>query len=42
MVGSDVFPINPMHQFIYPNEENEFMAPNNKKNGDYYSNMCSS
>ena len=40
MVGGKVFPINGMHQFIYPNEENEFMVPNHEKKGDYCINPC--
>ena len=40
MVGTDVFPMKPMHQFIYPNEENDFMAPDHENNGDYYANPC--
>ena len=31
MVGSEVFLMKAQHQFIYPNEENEFMVPNNEK-----------
>ena len=26
----------PKINVIYPNKENEFMVPNNEKNGDYY------
>ena len=28
MVGSEVFLMKPKHQFMYPNEENEFRVPN--------------
>ena len=28
MVEREVFPMKPMHQFIYPNEEKEFVVPN--------------
>ena len=38
MVGSEVFPIKEKHQFIYPNEENEFMVANHEKKEDYYMN----
>ena len=26
----------PKRQYMYPNEENMIVVPNNKKNGDYY------
>ena len=35
MVGSELFPIKPKHQFIYPNEKNEFMVANHENKGDY-------
>ena len=28
------------HQFIYPNEENEFTIPDQEKNEDNYMNPC--
>ena len=40
MVGSEVFFMKSKQQFIYPNEENKFMAPNHEKKGDYYANSC--
>ena len=38
MVEREVFLMNPTHQFIYPNEEKEFVVPNHWKRGDYYVN----
>ena len=29
----------PKNQFIYPNEGNVFMVPNDEKNGGYYANL---
>ena len=41
MVEREDFLMNPMHQFIYPNEKNEFVVPNHyNKKGDYYVNQC--
>ena len=40
MAEREVFLMNPMHQFIYPNEEKEFVVPNHLKRGDYYVNLC--
>ena len=40
MVGSEVFLVEPKHQFIYTNEENVFMALNHEKKEDYYMNPC--
>ena len=31
MVEEKAFLMKPKHQFIYPNEENEFMVPNHEK-----------
>ena len=39
MAGSEVFLMKSKHKFIYPNEENEFMAPNNEKKGDNYAHL---
>ena len=38
MVGRKVFLTKPKHQFIYPDEKNEFMAPNQEKKWDHYVN----
>ena len=38
MVEKDAFLMEPKHQFICTNEENEFMVPNHYKKGDYYLN----
>ena len=40
MVGCEVILMKPKYQFIYPIEKNEFMVPNNEKEGDYYMNPC--
>ena len=39
-MGSEFFLVKPKHQFIYPNEENQFMVPNHQKKGDYFVNPC--
>ena len=39
-MGSEDFLMKPKHQLIYPNEENEFLAPNHEKKGDYYVYLC--
>ena len=38
MLGSQVFLMEPKHQFIYHNKENELVVPSQKKKGDYYLN----
>ena len=40
MIGRDVFFQNQRLNIIYPNEENVFVVPNNKKKRDYYVNPC--
>ena len=40
MAEKDVFLMKPKHQYIYPNEENVFTAPNHEMNGDYDANPC--
>ena len=40
MVGRKAFHTKPMHQCCYPHKENEFMAPNHEKKGDYHVNPC--
>ena len=35
MVESEVFLMKLKHQFISPEEENEFMVPSHKKKGDF-------
>ena len=40
MIGSAVFLMKLMHQFIYTNGENDFMVPSHKKKWDYYTNLC--
>ena len=40
MVGSEAFLTKTKHQFIYPKVENEFVALNHLKKGDYYVNPC--
>ena len=40
MVERESFLWNQSINVIYPNEKNEFMAPNHEKKGDYYMNPC--
>ena len=40
MVGSQVFLVKLEHQFIYPNEENEYIVANEEKKKDYCVNPC--
>ena len=39
MVEKEGFLMKPKHQFIYPNEQNEFMVPNHSQKRDYYVNL---
>ena len=38
--GKSSFSMKPKHQFVYPNEWNEFTMSNHEKKGDYYVNPC--
>ena len=40
MVEGKTFLMKPKHQFIYPNEHNEFMVANHEKKEDYCVNPC--
>ena len=39
-MGNEVFLMKPEHQFMHPNEKNEFKVPNHRKKEDYYVNPC--
>ena len=38
LVEREVFLMKPKHQFIYPDEKNEFMMPNHEKKEDHFVN----
>ena len=40
MAQKEVFLMKLKHQLIYHNELNNFVVPNQQKNGDYYVNSC--
>ena len=40
MVGSEVFLKEPKHQFIYPNEDDVFVALDHETKRNYYVNPC--